>query len=57
MGSNIAARPGHEAGCIQHAELVERLVKRQKFIFFWFKYNLGQKYDTPQVRPDRGSNS
>ena len=25
-------------------------------IYFWFKYNLGQKYQAPQVRPDRGSN-
>ena len=24
---------------------------------FWFKYNLGQKYYAPQVRPSRGSNS
>ena len=23
----------------------------------WFKYNLGQKKYTPQVRPDRGLNS
>ena len=26
-------------------------------VYFWFKYNLGQKYYAPQVRPDRGSNS
>ena len=26
-------------------------------IYFWFKYDLGQKYQAPQVRPDRGSNS
>ena len=25
--------------------------------YFWFKYDLGQKYHAPQVRPDRGSNS
>ena len=25
--------------------------------YFWFKYDLGQKYYAPQVRPDRGSNS
>ena len=24
---------------------------------FWFKYDVGQKYHAPQVRPDRGSNS
>ena len=24
---------------------------------YWFKYDLGQKYQAPQVRPDRGSNS
>ena len=24
---------------------------------FWFKYDLGQKYQAPQVRPDWGSNS
>ena len=27
-----------------------------KFIF-WFKYDLGDKYHTPQVQPDRGLNS
>ena len=26
-------------------------------IYFWFKYDLGQKYYAPQVRPDQGSNS
>ena len=26
-------------------------------IIFWFKYDLGQKHQAPQVRPDRGSNS
>ena len=26
-------------------------------IYFWFKYNLGQKYYAPQVRPDQRSNS
>ena len=25
--------------------------------YFWFKYDLGQKFHAPQVRPDRGSNS
>ena len=25
--------------------------------YFWFKYDLGQKYQAPQVRPDWGSNS
>ena len=25
--------------------------------YFWFKYNLGQKYHAPQVRPDWGSDS
>ena len=25
--------------------------------YIWFKYDLGQKYHTPQVRPDQGSNS
>ena len=25
--------------------------------YFWFKYDLGQKYHASQVRPDRGSNS
>ena len=25
--------------------------------YFWFKYDLGQKYQAPQVRPERGSNS
>ena len=25
--------------------------------YFWFKYDLGEKYYTPQVQPDRGSNS
>ena len=24
--------------------------------YVWFKYDLGQKYYAPQVRPDRGSN-
>ena len=27
------------------------------FIYFWFKYDLGQKYYAPQVWPNRGSNS
>ena len=27
------------------------------YTYFWFKYNLGQKYHAPQVQPDRGSNS
>ena len=26
-------------------------------IYFWFKYDLGQKYYAPQVQPDQGSNS
>ena len=26
-------------------------------LYFWIKYDLGQKYYTPIVRPDRGSNS
>ena len=26
-------------------------------VYFWFNYELGQKYHTPQVQPDRGSNS
>ena len=26
-------------------------------LYFWFKYNLGQKYWAPQVQPDRCSNS
>ena len=26
-------------------------------LYFWFKYDLGQKYYAPQVRPDRGSHS
>ena len=26
-------------------------------LYFWFKYDLGQKYQAPQVRPDWGSNS
>ena len=26
-------------------------------ICVWFKYDLGQKYYAPQVRPNRGSNS
>ena len=26
-------------------------------LYFLFKYDLGQKYQAPQVRPDRGSNS
>ena len=26
-------------------------------LYFLFKYDLGQKYHAPQVRPDRGSNS
>ena len=30
---------------------------RQLFFKFWLKYDLGQKYYAPQVRPDRGSNS
>ena len=25
--------------------------------YFWFKYDLGQKYQAPQVQPDWGSNS
>ena len=25
-------------------------------VYFWFKYDLGQKYHAPQVRPNRGSN-
>ena len=32
------------------------LVCRQN-TYFWIKYDLGQKYYAPQVRPDRGSNS
>ena len=28
-----------------------------KLLYFLFKYDLGQKYCTPQLRPDRGSNS
>ena len=24
---------------------------------FWFKYDLGQKYEAPKVRPDRDLNS
>ena len=27
------------------------------FLYFWFKYNLGQKYYTLQVQSDRGSDS
>ena len=26
-------------------------------LYFWIKYDLGQKYYAPKVRPDRGSNS
>ena len=26
-------------------------------LIFWFKYDLGQKYQAPQVRPNQGSNS
>ena len=26
-------------------------------LYFWFKYDLGQRYQAPQVRPDQGSNS
>ena len=26
-------------------------------LYFWFKYNSGQKYYAPQVQPDQGSNS
>ena len=26
-------------------------------LYVWFKYDLGQKYQAPQVRPDRDSNS
>ena len=26
-------------------------------LYVWFKYDLGQKYQAPQVRPDQGSNS
>ena len=25
--------------------------------YFWFKYDLGQRYHAPQVQPDRGLNS
>ena len=35
--------------------LSDRLMHWQSI--FWFKYDLGQKYHTPQVRPDQGSNS
>ena len=27
------------------------------YLHFWFRYDLGQKYYAPQVRPDQGSNS
>ena len=27
------------------------------YLYFWFKYDLGQKYYATQVRPDRGLNS
>ena len=30
--------------------------KDEHIIYFWFKYDLGQKHYAPQVRPDRGSN-
>ena len=33
------------------------LLKQNKFFYVLFKYDLGQKYYAPQVRPDRGSNS
>ena len=33
------------------------LMDKQVEFIFWFKYYLGQKYQAPQVRPDRGSNS
>ena len=29
----------------------------QMKMYVWFKYDLGQKYQAPQVRPDWGSNS
>ena len=30
--------------------------KKKYNLYFWFKYDLGQKYHAPQVLPDRGSN-
>ena len=33
------------------------LVLLHVLFIFWFKYDLGQKYYAPQVRPDRGLNS
>ena len=30
---------------------------RNLHLYVWFKYDLGQMYYAPQVRPDRGSNS
>ena len=32
-------------------------VREMYLLHLWLKYDLGQKYHAPQVRPDRGSNS
>ena len=43
-----------------HRKMVSRCDQNHIYsysIIFWFKYDLGQTYQAPQVRPDRGSNS
>ena len=39
-----------------HCFCVKKVIYFPLFLF-WFKYNLGQKYQSPQVRPNRGSYS
>ena len=42
---------------IQDSIHFKRFIIINIFFFFLFKYDLGQKYHVPQVRPNRGSNS
>ena len=43
-------------GFIYEEEIAPHEYSSVYYSYFWFKYDLGQKYYTPQVRPDRGSN-
>ena len=35
----------------------QRIMRTNNHQYYWFKYDLGQKYCAPQVRPDWGSNA
>ena len=39
-----------------HQNTIQR-VNKVSMLIFWFKYDLGQKYQAPQVRPNQDSNS